>query len=97
MADPAATADLRRWVETWKQAAPELAAIRQEEVRTGDNPRVIELLSGAFTHALTLPMRTTSGLVAMQRILQKSAPQMMWLFENLSSLVRKCGVRLVTG
>jgi hypothetical protein len=24
---------MRRWVETWKQAGPELEAIRQEEIR----------------------------------------------------------------
>lgn len=64
-------ADLRRWVETWKAAGPELAAIRQEEVRTMDNVKALEQLEDAYNHAATLPPRTTSGLVEMQRLFSK--------------------------
>jgi hypothetical protein len=71
MPHPAITDDMRRWVETWKQAGPELAAIRREEVRTADNAHVVDLLADAFDHAATLPMRTTSGLVEMQRLFAK--------------------------
>jgi hypothetical protein len=67
----AASEDMRRWVETWKQAGPELAAIRREEIRVADNVHVIDLLGDAFDHAASLPMRATSGLVEMQRILAK--------------------------
>ncbi len=71
MPHPAITADMRRWVETWKHAGPALAAIRREEVRVADNVHVIELLGDAFDHVVTLPMRTTSGLVEMQRLFAK--------------------------
>jgi hypothetical protein len=62
---------MRRWVETWKLAGPELAAIRREELRVADNMQVVEQLGDAFDDAATLPMRTTSGLVEMQRIFAK--------------------------
>jgi hypothetical protein len=45
MPDSPATADMRRWVETWKQAGPELAAIRREEVRTMDNVLAVQQLA----------------------------------------------------
>jgi hypothetical protein len=58
---------MRRWVETWKQAGPELEAIRQEEIRRLDPLRVLPLLEDAFNQALELPPRPSSGLVEMQR------------------------------
>ncbi len=59
---------LRRWVQTWRDAAPALEAVHREEVRTADNLRVLALLEPAFNHALrTLPPRTDSGMVEMQR------------------------------
>jgi hypothetical protein len=57
---------MRRWVETWKQAGPELEAIRREEIRNLDPLKVLPLLEDAFNQALRLPLRPTSGLVEMQ-------------------------------
>jgi hypothetical protein len=67
----AASDDMRRWVETWKQAGPELAAIRREEIRVADNMEVIASLAEAFNHACTLPLRTGSGMLEMQRMFAK--------------------------
>jgi hypothetical protein len=62
----------RRWVETWKSAAPELEAIRRKEIREADNLQVLASLEGAFNHALrTLPPRESSGMVEMQKWLVK--------------------------
>ncbi|MFN0166253.1 MAG: hypothetical protein ACKV22_07460 [Bryobacteraceae bacterium] len=59
---------LRRWVQTWKEAGPELEAIRRREIREADNLKVLALLEGAFNHAArTMPLRESSGLVEMQR------------------------------
>ena len=58
---------IRRWVETWEQAAPRLEAIRRREIRDADNLKVLAVLEGAFNHALrTLPPRPSSGMVEMQ-------------------------------
>lgn len=63
---------LRRWVETWKEAGPQLEAIRRREIREADNLKVLAALEGAFNHALrTLPPRPSSGLVEMQQWLAK--------------------------
>jgi hypothetical protein len=58
---------MRRWVETWKQAAPELKAIRRREIQQADNLQVLASLESAFNHAIrTMPPRKSSGLVEMQ-------------------------------
>ena len=63
---------MRRWVETWQQAAPELEAIHRKEVRTADNLEVLALLESAFNQALrTRPPRTSSGMVEMQAWFRK--------------------------
>ena len=63
---------MRRWVETWKEAGPELEAIRLKELREADNLQVLAVLEGAFNHALrTLPPRPTSGLVELHEWLAK--------------------------
>ncbi len=57
---------IRRWVQTWNDAAPELEAIRRREIREADNLQVLAALEGAFNHATrTLPPRESSGLVEM--------------------------------
>jgi hypothetical protein len=59
---------MRRWVRTWKEAGPELEAIRLQEIRESDNLKVLAMLEGAFNQALrTMPPRPSSGLVEMQR------------------------------
>ncbi|SPF55359.1 hypothetical protein SBA4_710006 [Candidatus Sulfopaludibacter sp. SbA4] len=63
---------IRRWVETWKEAAPELEAIRRREIQEADNLKVLAMLEGAFNHAVrTMPPRPSSGLVEMQEWLAK--------------------------
>jgi hypothetical protein len=58
---------MRRWVETWKQAGPELEAIRQEEIRHLDPLKHLAGLEDAFNHALrTVPPKPWSGMVEMQ-------------------------------
>jgi hypothetical protein len=59
---------LRRWVQTWKEAAPELEAIRRREIREADNLQVLASLESAFNHAVrTMPPRPSSGMVEMQK------------------------------
>jgi hypothetical protein len=63
---------LHRWVETWKEAGPQLEAIRRREIREADNLKVLAALEGAFNHAVrSLPPRPSSGLVEMQQWLAK--------------------------
>jgi hypothetical protein len=64
---------MRRWVETWKQAGPELEAIRREEIRQMEDSRpILEALEPAFNQALRdLPPRPTSGMIEMQRLFAK--------------------------
>jgi hypothetical protein len=63
---------MRRWVQTWSEAGPELEAIRRREIREADNLKVLELLEPAFNHAVrTMPPRPSSGLVEMQHWLAK--------------------------
>jgi hypothetical protein len=58
---------MRRWVQTWKEAGPELEAIRRREIREADNLKVLAMLEGAFNHATrTMPPRASSGMVEMQ-------------------------------
>ena len=58
---------MRRWVQTWKEAGPELEAIRRREVRDADNLKVLASLEDAFNQALrTRPPRASSGMVEMQ-------------------------------
>jgi hypothetical protein len=65
---------IRRWAQTWKQATPELEAIRRREVAESDNLHVLALLEDAFNSALeTTPLRSSSGLVDLQRLLAKLA------------------------
>lgn len=63
---------LARWVRQWRAAEPELEAIRRREIREADTLQSLAILEPAFNHALrTLPLRTSSGLVEMQRIFAK--------------------------
>src|SRR5260370_38024528 len=43
---------IRRWVETWKRAGPELEAIRRKEIQEADNLKVLGSLDSAFNLAL---------------------------------------------
>jgi hypothetical protein len=60
------------WVDTWKQAGPELEAIRRQEIAELDTLRTLIALEDAFNHAAeSLPPRPTSGMVEMQQYLAK--------------------------
>ena len=62
---------MRRWVETWKRAGPELEAIRQREIREADNAQALLSLESAMNFALRSPARRSSGMVEMQRLFAK--------------------------
>jgi hypothetical protein len=58
---------MRRWVETWKQAEPELERIRLEEIAKADNNKDLAALEDVFNDALrSQPPEPSSGLVEMQ-------------------------------
>jgi len=62
----------RRWVQVWREAGPELEAIRHREIREADNLKVLAMLECAFNHATReIPPRSSSGLVEMQKWLSK--------------------------
>ncbi|HON91180.1 MAG TPA: hypothetical protein PLT20_10845 [Sedimentisphaerales bacterium] len=42
---------IRRWVENWRQAGPQLERLRAEEIRNRDTTAAIEQLSDAFESA----------------------------------------------
>ena len=63
---------LRAWVQTWKEAGPELEAIRRREIQEADNLSVLAALEGAFNQAVrSLPPRESSGMVEMQEWFRK--------------------------
>jgi hypothetical protein len=65
---------MKRWVDTWKRAGPELERIRREEVRqvkTGDAFRAFEGM--ALLMARNAPPKPISGLVEQQRWFSKLA------------------------
>ena len=63
---------IRRWVQTWKDAGPELERIRLRDVRDEDQMQALSQLARAFNHATrTQPPDESSGLVEMQRYLAK--------------------------
>ncbi len=63
---------MKRWVETWKTAAPELERIRLAEVKRADTSEAILALTGSLEAALRdLPPRPTSGLVEQQAWFRK--------------------------
>lgn len=65
----------RRWVQAWKNAAPELERIRREELRHLDAYNAISLLCGPADYS-TAPRapKPTSGLIEQQRLFRKLRP-----------------------
>ncbi len=57
---------MRRWVETWRRAGPELDEIRRREIEATDTREAIRQLFGSAAAFQDLPPRTTSGLVEQQ-------------------------------
>jgi len=71
---PEQRAQMKRWVDTWKLAGPELERMREEEVRQEDTIRAFEVFKGmAFLVNRTHPPEPTSGLVEQQRWFQMLA------------------------
>ena len=63
---------MRLWVENWRKTGPLLAELRREDIRATDTPTAMQQLGGLMNHAIeTLPPRTASGLVEMQRLFAK--------------------------
>ena len=60
---------LRRWIETWKQAGKELAAIERRELEQMTDEQAKEAAVDLLTMPLPegLPERMSSGLVEQQR------------------------------
>ena len=59
----------RAWVDTWRNAAPRLEAIRRRELRELDTYAAIARLCGpADYHAAPWAPKPTSGLVEQQRL-----------------------------
>lgn len=63
---------LQKWVETWKEAGPELGKIRLCEVRDEDNLLALQQLARNFNYATSHdPPDESSGLIEMQRYFAK--------------------------
>jgi hypothetical protein len=61
------TNEMKLWVETWKKAAAELAAIRRRELQQIDTQTALANLADAFESCrLQFTPKPTSGLVAQQ-------------------------------
>jgi hypothetical protein len=43
---PEQWAQMKRWVDTWKRAEPELERMREEEVRNANTLRAFEIFTG---------------------------------------------------
>ena len=60
---------LRKWVETWTRAGPELDAIRRRELEALSDDDIRQIVQNLMSVPLPpdLPMRLDSGLVEQQR------------------------------
>ncbi len=63
---------LRAYADAWREVAPLLEAMRDEELRNTPLPVAMAQLSSMIDSAIFLkPLSDTSGLVEMQRILSR--------------------------
>lgn len=61
--------NMRRWVEAWKLAGPELERDRRKQIREADTKRDLKIFRGLASWALKQrPPLPTSGLVEQQRL-----------------------------
>lgn len=61
--------ELRRWVQTWREAGKALARVKRDELERIDTVTAVSQLADAFNAAMrSTPGRTTSGLVEQQRL-----------------------------
>ena len=62
-----------RWIAGWKQASVVLEEVREQEIRSAETVASMEILDGAFTHAvLSMPARESSGLIEQQKIFSRA-------------------------
>jgi hypothetical protein len=59
---------LRRWVETWRRAGPELEEIRRREIEATDTQEAIRQIFGDGGLIDPSPASATSGLVEQQAL-----------------------------
>lgn len=65
-------ADMKRWVQTWVQAGPELQKVRDADIRAADTASMIECTIGLFRDAVkNFPPKPTSGLIEQQQWFMK--------------------------
>lgn len=72
---PEQVANGRRWVQAWRDAAPELERLRLQELRHLDTFATIAMLCGPADY--TVPPRApkpTSGLIEQQRLFHRMPP-----------------------
>ncbi len=77
MADPQAAADreqVRRWVDTWREAGLALDDLRRREIQATDTREAIRQIFGQASTFQDLSPRTTSGLVEQQAWFAKLRP-----------------------
>ncbi|MFH0909681.1 MAG: hypothetical protein V1929_13055 [bacterium] len=66
---------LKRWVECWKRAGPELEEIRRRELRAVSTPQAMLNLSDLFESAHRhFSLKPMSGLVEQQSLFRKLHP-----------------------
>ena len=63
--------ELRAYVERWRLASAKFEELRRKDLRNVNVAERIEAMNGAFEATLSLPARTTSGLVEQQAIFAK--------------------------
>jgi len=70
--DSKEAADLKRWVQCWREAGPRLAEIRRRELQSLNTQQALLQLADAFESCrLHAPPRLTSGLVQQQAWFQR--------------------------
>jgi len=57
---------LRRWVDTWRHAGPELDRIRRAEIESIDTREAVRQIFEDFDQSVLEPAPPTSGLVEQQ-------------------------------
>ena len=72
MDSPTDRALIERWVATWREAEPALAAHKRAELEHLATPRAVAELAAAFAYALRRATPSdTSGLIEQQRCFQQ--------------------------
>ena len=68
-----AAENLKRWVQCWQKAGPEMEALRRRDWDTIDLPVFFESMEDAFASSrLSAPPRASSGLIEQQDLFQRA-------------------------